>query len=75
MMDDHITTKQEERHPTKLAFTSVAAPAPDVSGTSALAPYVLDDNVSHEDGPPATRKEVFSYYVYYAGNNGIGSFQ
>ncbi|CZS93364.1 related to AUT4-breakdown of autophagic vesicles inside the vacuole [Rhynchosporium graminicola] len=25
--------------------------------------------------PPATKKEVYSYYLYYAGNNGIGSFQ
>lgn len=31
-----------------------------------------------ENGPygtPATRKELWSYYAYYAGNNGIGSFQ
>lgn len=24
---------------------------------------------------PATRREVWSYYAYYAANNGIGSFQ
>lgn len=31
---------------------------------------------SHDvNGPPATRKELYSYYAYYAGNNGIGSFQ
>jgi hypothetical protein len=74
-MDDHITAKQEEQHPTKLAFTSVAAPDPDVIGLSALAPYDLEDEARHADGPPATKKEVFSYYIYYAGNNGIGSFQ
>lgn len=28
-----------------------------------------------ENDPPATRKELYSYYAYYAGNNGIGSFQ
>lgn len=28
-----------------------------------------------ESDPPATRKELYSYYAYYAGNNGIGSFQ
>lgn len=28
-----------------------------------------------ESDPPASRKELFSYYAYYAGNNGIGSFQ
>jgi len=27
------------------------------------------------DGTPATKKELYSYYTYYAGNNGIGSFQ
>ena len=26
-------------------------------------------------GPPATRGEVWSYYAYFAANNGIGSFQ
>ena len=26
-------------------------------------------------GLPATKKEVFSYYAYYAANNGTGSFQ
>lgn len=29
----------------------------------------------NESDPPATRKELYSYYAYYAGNNGIGSFQ
>ncbi|KAK2754067.1 hypothetical protein FQN54_007236 [Arachnomyces sp. PD_36] len=26
-----------------------------------------------ENDPPATKKELYSYYAYYAGNNGIGS--
>ena len=26
-------------------------------------------------GPPATKREVWSYYAYFAANNGIGSFQ
>ena len=26
-------------------------------------------------GPPASNKEVWSYYAYYAANNGIGCFQ
>ncbi|KAJ5054551.1 uncharacterized protein L3040_000822 [Drepanopeziza brunnea f. sp. 'multigermtubi'] len=45
-----------------------------------------DPGVSHEFrepdldskspvGAPATAREVYSYYCYYAGNNGIGSFQ
>ncbi|KAK3935213.1 autophagy-related protein 22-like protein [Diplogelasinospora grovesii] len=29
----------------------------------------------NEADPPATTKELYSYYAYYAGNNGIGSFQ
>jgi hypothetical protein len=74
-MDDHITARQVEHHHTKLAFTSVAAPAPDAGGASSLVPCDLDDDVEHANGPPATKKEVFSYYTYYAGNNGIGSFQ
>lgn len=72
-MDDLV--KQEEQHATKLAFTSIAAPDPDASGGSALAPSDLDHYDAHANGPPATKKEVFSYYTYYAGNNGIGSFQ
>lgn len=28
-----------------------------------------------ESDPPATKRELYSYYAYYAGNNGIGSFQ
>lgn len=30
---------------------------------------------SDESDHPASRKELYSYYAYYAGNNGIGSFQ
>lgn len=56
----------------KLPFTAVAAPDPEVrSGTVAatdLHHYSGSDN-------PAAQKEIFSYYAYYAGNNGIGSFQ
>lgn len=29
----------------------------------------------NENDPAATKKELYSYYAYYAGNNGIGSFQ
>ena len=27
------------------------------------------------NGPPATKREVWSYYAYFAANNGLGSFQ
>ncbi|RDL40561.1 uncharacterized protein BP5553_00540 [Venustampulla echinocandica] len=68
--DDHIS---------KLAFTAVAAPNPSSDSTSSRAhrqPHEIPD-LDHyvPKGPPATKKEVWSYYAYYAGNNGIGSFQ
>lgn len=30
----------------------------------------------HEEdrGPPATKRELYSYYAFYAGNNGTGPF-
>lgn len=74
-MDDHITAKQEQDHPTKLAFTSIAAPEPSSSTGSALAPRDLNPHDYDPNSPPATKKELYSYYAYYAGNNGIGSFQ
>jgi hypothetical protein len=67
---------QEKKNPreadvTELPFKAVADPNPDdsVNGSNELS------NVDHHIGPPATRKEIFSYYLYFAGNNGIGSFQ
>jgi hypothetical protein len=71
---------QEQDHASKLPFTAVAAPEyggsnGDSSGES-TGPRDLDDSDSYKPiGPPATRKEVWSYYAYYAGNNGIGSYQ
>ncbi|KAI9738152.1 MAG: hypothetical protein M1818_005581 [Claussenomyces sp. TS43310] len=62
-----------QEHIDKLAFTAVAAPDPESSPQGPLAPEDLDDYAPV--GAPATRKEVLSYYAYYAGNNGIGSFQ
>lgn len=63
-----------ESHPEavdKLAFSAVAAPgSTDHAGKSAL---VLDFH--SQNGPPATRKEVWSYYAFYAADNGIGTFQ
>ncbi len=65
-VDDHIS---------KLAFTAVAAPGPG-SSTGSNAPHEIHDLDQYVPfGPPATKKEVYSYYAYYAGNNGIGSFQ
>lgn len=75
-MDDHITSKNEVAHPTKLPFTSVAAPDP-AARNDALGPSDLDhyDSSNAKVNVPATKKEVASYYSYYAGNNGIGSVQ
>jgi hypothetical protein len=69
-------------HVDKLAFTAVAAPATtntdvaESSGTPSKPLDVLrDQDVYGADGPLASKKEIYSYYAYYAGNNGIGSFQ
>lgn len=62
-MDDDITPKQ--------GITSIAARATDHSVESGIDPHSND----HKTRPSVTKKELFSYYTYYAGNNGIGSFQ
>lgn len=65
----------ETDHISKLAFTAVAAPGSDDS-TRPHNPHEIQDlNQYVPVGAPASKKEVFSYYAYYAGNNGIGSFQ
>lgn len=51
----------------------MAAPDPSASNQSFHEIRDLDQYLPQ--GPPATKKEVLSYYAYYAGNNGIGSFQ
>ncbi|KAK2036081.1 MFS general substrate transporter [Colletotrichum somersetense] len=72
-MDDHISSEQEEDHPTKLAVTFIAAP--DQSAESSVEVPDLHHYDDHKIGPTVTKKELYSYYTYYAGNNGIGSFQ
>ena len=63
----------QEDHVDKLAFTAVAAPGSIDSKTN---PHEIRDLHQYvPKGEPATQKEVISYYAYYAGNNGIGSFQ
>ncbi|KAN0115027.1 MFS general substrate transporter [Hyaloscypha variabilis] len=65
----------EQDHISKLAFTAVAAPDPGLS-SGETGPYEIRDLDQYvAKGAPATTKEVISYYAYYAGNNGIGSFQ
>ena len=66
----------EQDHIQKLAFTSVAAPGAGSSSDSGRAPHDIPDLDQYiPRGAPASQKEVWSYYTYYAGNNGIGSFQ
>ncbi|CZR54319.1 related to AUT4-breakdown of autophagic vesicles inside the vacuole [Phialocephala subalpina] len=68
----------EDDHISKLAFTAVAAPGPGSSDESTTPhnPHEIRDLDQYIPvGAPATKKEVISYYAYYAGNNGIGSFQ
>ena len=60
-----------EAEPVELPFTAIAGPNADDSANSSTDVPQVD----HHIGPPATRKEIFSYYLYFAGNNGIGSFQ
>lgn len=45
------------------------------SGGVAYAPIIEEAREENKVDKPATKKELFSYYAYYAGNNGIGSFQ
>lgn len=76
-------TAAEHETVDKLPFTAVAAPDSYQSvedgtvGTeigSAPSNHVFHAH-QKDTGPPATKKELWSYYAYYAGNNGIGSFQ
>jgi hypothetical protein len=67
-----MAVKQEseaEAHPEavdKLAFSAIAAP--DSSNASDLTAFSTH-------GSPTTKKEVWSYYAFYAADNGIGTFQ
>jgi hypothetical protein len=77
----YSSSVDQKGHVDKLAFTAVAAPATtdvdgaDSSGTPSKPLHIRDQDLYGADGPLATNKEVYSYYAYYAGNNGIGSFQ
>ena len=73
-MDDGITTG-EDGHPEKSAFTSDAVPDRESGEEPSLGLYGLDHYKYDKNDPPATTREVYSYYAYYAANNGIGSFQ
>lgn len=67
IMTDTFAPDQAPGPAEKLAaFTSIATPEPaDAGGQAHPGP----------NDPAATTKELYSYYAYYAGNNGIGSFQ
>lgn len=58
----------------KLAFSAVAAPGS--TSETGENPYDTTDlDIYPGHGSPATRKEVWSYYAFYAADNGIGTFQ
>ena len=61
----------QEVEPIELPFTAVAGPDAEGSTDGSNGSPEVDQHI----GPPASRKEIFAYYLYYAGNNGIGSFQ
>ncbi|KAE8448160.1 hypothetical protein EG329_009764 [Mollisiaceae sp. DMI_Dod_QoI] len=66
----------EGDHISKLPFTAVAAPSPESSDESTRNAHEIHDLDQYIPvGEPATRKEVLSYYAFYAADNGIGSFQ
>jgi hypothetical protein len=54
----------EQDHISKLAFTAVAAPDPTVSPGSTVPYEVRDLDQYIAKGPPATKREVISYYAY-----------
>ncbi|RAL68785.1 hypothetical protein DID88_007476 [Monilinia fructigena] len=65
---------------TSYTFTAVAAPgsyqsAEDETLDTGTGTGTIVSAHQQATGPPATRRELWSYYAYYAGNNGIGSFQ
>jgi hypothetical protein len=76
--DQQEHTQQRSRDPQdhieKLVFTAVAAPGPSSDSGKALH-NIADLPPFIQKGPPATRKEVWSYYAFYAADNGIGTFQ
>jgi hypothetical protein len=54
----------EQDHISKLAFTAVAAPDP-ASSADLPVPYEVHDLDQYiAKGPPATKREVISYYAY-----------
>lgn len=73
--EQYRAEREEILHVDKASFTSVAAPENASSNDSRILCEIRDQDAKDPVGAPATRKEVWSYYCYYAGNNGIGSFQ
>ena len=75
MAAQEYISEREEDHISKLAFTAVAAPGEPPTTGSPKSYEIRDLDQYAPKGPPASTKEVWSYYLYYAANNGIGSFQ
>ncbi|KAF4620232.1 hypothetical protein G7Y89_g14588 [Cudoniella acicularis] len=75
MAEAEYKPEGQEDHISKLAFSAVAAPNPETSPESSQPHEISDLDHYVAKGAPATKREVYSYYSYYAGNNGIGSFQ
>lgn len=70
-MAENLQDTEEQDPVQKLACTAQASP--DLEASVTKAPVDLNDYTTNR--PPATRKEVLSYYAYFAGNNGIGAYQ
>jgi hypothetical protein len=59
----------------KLAFSAVAAPGSSEQSAEKDSPNARDLSINEQISKPATKKEVWSYYAFYAADNGIGTFQ
>jgi MFS-type transporter involved in bile tolerance (Atg22 family) len=70
-----LRSETEQDPISKMSFVAAAAPGPSSSNNSTAPHEIKDLHQYTPQGPPATDKELYSYYLYYAGNNGIGSFQ
>jgi hypothetical protein len=75
MADKEYEVKSEKDSISKPTLTTEAGPDSASPNASTTLNAIKDLDHYKPQGAPATNKEVWSYYAYYAGNNGIGSFQ
>lgn len=69
-----ITTNADDIELRKSDFAVADSSSPPAESINAQE-LRFNPHLAEPVGPPATKKEVWAYYTYYAGNNGIGAFQ